>query len=65
MAKKEDKQLVKFKFMNHDRIGTIAAKVDAGTHPYLIYWKEGAYYRSVWLSENQIQRIQQDEADRR
>ena len=50
--------------MNHDRIGTIAAKVDAGTHPYLVFWKEGAYYRSVWLSENQIQRIQ-DEADRR
>lgn len=63
MAKKE-KQLAKFKFMNHDRIGEIVFTADAGAHPYLVVWKEGAAYRCVWLAENQLERIQ-NETDRR
>lgn len=65
MAKKEEKQLAKFKFMNHDRIGEIVFTADAGSHPLLVVWKEGAAYRCIWLAESQLERIRTDETDRR
>ena len=65
MPKKIEQHKVKFKFMNHDRIGNLIFTADAGSHPFLVVWKEGAAYRCIWLAESQLERIRTDEADRR